>query len=95
MINIPATSAVLAVTYCIPTVCTNSTTIDIGDSGSATRYKSNLDVPNDASKIETLYATPNIKLTPDYIRITADGALGHTGVIRVKAVLLDLNDYQG
>lgn len=94
MINIPPTTTVLAVTYCIPTVCTNSTTIDIGDSGSATRFKSNLDVTAAGSKTETLYATPIIKTTVDDVRITADGALGHTGVIRVKAVLLDLNEYQ-
>jgi hypothetical protein len=93
MINVPATSVVLAVTYCIPTVCTNSTTLDIGDNGSATRFVSNLDVTAAGSQVETLSATPLMKNNVADIRLTADGALGHTGIIRVKACILDLNQY--
>lgn len=93
MINIPATSVVLAVSYYMPTVATNSTTVDIGDSGSATRFKSNLDITADGSKTEALYATPIIKGAASDVRITADGDLGHTGVFVIKAVLMDLNEY--
>lgn len=93
MINIPATSAVLGVTYYMPTLATNTATVDIGDSGSATRYKSNLDVKAAGSKTEVLYATPNIKLTSDYVAIHADADLGHTGIFVIKALLMDLNEY--
>lgn len=90
-VNIPAGSVVLGVTYQIPTALTNSTTIDIGDSGSATRFANNVDVTSATYETETLSATPVLKTSASDLRVTCDGALGGTGVITLKAVLLNAN----
>lgn len=89
MINVPAGTVLLGMTYQLSTVCTNSTTFDVGDSGSATRFVSNKAA--NSGTTETLYATPLLKTSTDYVAIHADAALGHTGVIKVKAFMVDVD----
>lgn len=94
VINLPATSVVLNATYTMRTATTNDVWFDIGISGSTTAIKDSLAGTNPIYATETLFASPFIVGAVNDIRLTCHtNDVGHTGVITIKADILNLNEY--
>lgn len=86
VIQIPANTAVLAVRTHVVTAEGATCTIGVGDSGSATRYGSALNINTTTNNLST---TANLYSSADDLTIT----LGHTtanAVVRFEVFLVDL-----
>jgi hypothetical protein len=92
MINIPSNTMVVAVELNITTATTNGvTTVDVGDSGSASRYISNADAATINTRPISAASTWDVKSANTEIALRFDHAPGQTGVFKVKAVVVNLN----
>lgn len=92
LINIPAGTMVEGVTYKLSTATTNDVWISIGDSGSATRWVNSLHGTATVYATETLSTNRVLETSANYVKITASSnAFGHTGVIELKAIMLNIN----
>lgn len=90
MINIPSETVLLGVTYQISTATTNDVHFSIGDAD-ADLIAADIDGTNATYATETLYATPKLETSATHIGLTVTtNDFGHTGVIKVKALLLDV-----
>jgi hypothetical protein len=88
VIPLPAGSVVLAAGAQVLTVEGAAGTIDLGDSGSATRYLSNFDV-NALSNSASALAAPVYSGTASFIRVTIDTASIDVAKVRVWALVAD------
>lgn len=89
MINVPSGSVLLGATYQITTATTNDVHFSIGDAD-ADLIAADVTGTNATYATETLYATPKLETSTTYIGLTATtNDFGHTGVIKVKALLLN------
>ncbi len=90
LFNVPATTVVLSVTYKVSTACTNAAFFDIGTAVNSNTFCNALD--GNTALAETLYATPLLVKAVDDIRmVVKTNAAGNTGVITVKANMLNVN----
>lgn len=88
VISLPAGSLVLAAGAAVVKQEGATATMDLGDSGSATRYLSNFDL-NAASDSASALAAPVYSSAASFIRITLDHSSIDTAVVRVWAVVAD------
>lgn len=86
VLNVPADCVVMFVEYKVLTTNATSVTFDIGDGGSATRWKSNADANTAGAVLGT--ATPYLYTVADTIDITCDDAIT-AGTVRVRAYCVD------
>ena len=88
VLNVPANTVVMFVEYDILTTNLITATFDIGDGGSATRWKSNAESLNSGAVLGT--ATPYLYTVADTLDITADAAITN-GSVRVRAMCVDVS----
>lgn len=88
IIPLPAGSVVLAVGAQVLTVEGAAATIDLGDSGSATRYLSNFDL-NATSNSASALSNPFYSSSASFIRVTIDTASIDVAKVRVWALVAD------
>lgn len=88
VLNVPADTVVMFVEYDVITTNATSATFDIGDDGSATRWKSNADANTEGAVLGT--ATPYLYTVANTIDITSD-AITAGGSVRVRAHCVDVS----
>jgi hypothetical protein len=90
VIPVRAGTLVLAVGGQVTTAEGATATMDLGDSGSATRYVSNLDL-NAVGNTASALSAPYLYSSASAIRITLDHNSIDAAVVRVWAVVVDCN----
>jgi hypothetical protein len=88
VIPLPAGSVVLAAGAQVLTVEGATATVDLGDSGSATRYLSNFDL-NASSNSASALAEPYYSANASFIRVTLDNNGVDVAKVRVWALVAD------
>lgn len=88
VIPLPAGAVVLAAGAQVLTVEGAVATMDLGDSGNATRYLSNLDL-NALSNSASALAAPVYSATASFIRVTLDTSSIDVAKVRVWALVAD------
>lgn len=90
VIPVPAGALVLAVGVQVTTAEGATATMDVGDSGSSTRYLSNADL-NAVGHTASALTSPYLYTSASNIRITLDHSSIDAAVARVWAVIVDCN----
>lgn len=91
VLPLPAGALVLAVGAQVTKAEGATATMDVGDSGSATRYLSNADL-NATGNTASALTSPYLYTAAGVLRITLDHSSVDTAVVRIYAVIVNTNN---